>query len=45
MKFSIEIIKPVNIHVAFHDDFSSSLGHVYIEEKVISLIPCAISWM
>jgi hypothetical protein len=43
MKFSMNIVKPVNILVSFHYKFSSSLGHVYKEEKVMSCILCAIS--
>jgi len=43
MKFSMNIVKPVNILVSFHDKFSSSLGLVYIEEEVMSSILCAIT--
>jgi hypothetical protein len=43
MKFSMNIVKPVNILVAFHYKFYSSLGLVYKEEKVMSRIPCSIS--
>jgi hypothetical protein len=42
VKFSMNIVKPANIHVSFHYKFSSSLDRVYKEKKVISLIGCAI---
>jgi hypothetical protein len=34
----MNIVKPVFIPVAFHYKFSSSIGHVYKEEKVMSCI-------
>jgi hypothetical protein len=43
MKFSMNIVKHVNIPIAFHYKFSSSLGHVYKEEMVMSRILCVIS--
>jgi hypothetical protein len=43
MKFNMNIVKPVNILVSFHYKFSSNLGHVYKEEKVMSRISCVIS--
>jgi hypothetical protein len=42
MKLNMNIVKPINIPVSFHYKFSSSLGHVYKEENVMSHIPCAI---
>jgi hypothetical protein len=33
LKFSMNIVKPMFIHVAFHYKFSSSIGSVYKEEK------------
>ena len=34
----MNIVKPVFILLAFHYKFSSSIGHVYKEEKVMSRI-------
>jgi hypothetical protein len=36
LEFSMNIIKPVFIHLTFHYKFSSSIGHVYKEYKVMS---------
>jgi hypothetical protein len=40
MKLIMNIVNPVNILVSFHYKFSSILGLVYIEEKIMSHIPC-----
>jgi len=34
LKFNMNIMKPVNIPIAFHYKFCSHLGHVYNEEIV-----------
>ena len=39
MRFSMNIVKPVDILLAFHCKFSSSLCLGYEEEKVLSSIP------
>jgi hypothetical protein len=36
LEFSMNIVKPVFIPLTFHYKFSSSIGHVYKEEKVMS---------
>jgi hypothetical protein len=36
LEFSMNIVKPVFIPLAFHYKFSLSIGHVYKEEKVMS---------
>jgi hypothetical protein len=35
LEFSMNIVKPIFIPVSFHYNFSSSIGHVYKEEKVM----------
>lgn len=39
--FSMKCVKPTNIPFSFHSNISSSLCHVYKEEKVMSHIPYA----
>jgi hypothetical protein len=36
LEFSMNIVEPIFIPLSFHYTFSSSIGHVYIEEKVMS---------
>jgi hypothetical protein len=36
LEFSMNIVKPVFIPLAFHYNFSSSIGPIYKEEKVMS---------
>ena len=38
LEFSVNIVKPFFIPLAFHYKFSSSIGPVYKEEKVMSLV-------
>jgi hypothetical protein len=38
LEFSMNIVKPIFIPGAFHYKFSSSIGHVYKEEKVMSRV-------
>jgi hypothetical protein len=38
LEFSMNIVKPIFIPVSFHYKFSSSIGHVYKEEKVVSFV-------
>ena len=38
LEFSMNIVKPVFIPLAFHYKFSSSIGLIYKEEKVMSRV-------
>jgi hypothetical protein len=38
LEFSMNIVKPIFIPLAFHYKFSSIIGHVYKEEKVMSCV-------